>query len=119
MQAVVLYGRAVARVVLAGLYNEVTPWPSNATSHCSASGITSSHFSSPELHLITASSGYSKSNPPRHLTKKWSFGDDACFVAGHTLADVIGRTRLGIGGTAERGRPLPLLASRDCRVGTS
>ena len=86
----VVYGRAVARVVLAGLYNEISPWPRIDQAHCSTAINAAAHFTATELHLITASSGYSKTHSPSQLTKKWSFGDDACFIAGHKLADVIG-----------------------------
>ncbi len=84
MQAVVLCGRSIARAVLAGINNENVQnklaWK-NAQSTRTEKG----------LHLISASSGLSKIHSCAQVITKWSFGDDACFVAGHPKADVLGK----------------------------
>jgi protein phosphatase PTC7 len=55
-----------------------------------------------DLHLVTAYSGSSKTHSPAQVLRKWSFGDDACFVAGHKLADVVGVAD-GVGGWRDYG----------------
>ena len=47
------------------------------------------------LSLMTASSGISKANSHSKIVSKWSFGDDAYFVAKNKAADVIGKVHLG------------------------
>ena len=44
------------------------------------------------LNFVTGSSGFSKTIVPTSQTgtKKWTYGDDAFFIARHKLADVIG-----------------------------
>lgn len=44
------------------------------------------------LNFVTGSSGFSKSLAPVSPTgtKKWTYGDDAFFIARHKLADVLG-----------------------------
>lgn len=51
------------------------------------------------LNFVTGSSGFSKSLAPLSPTgtKKWSYGDDAFFIARHKLADVLGVAD-GVGG---------------------
>ena len=84
MQSIVVYGRVVARAVVAGINNEFQyPLPWNQPS-CS---IQNSHR---PFHLIAASAGISKTHSPARVSPKWAFGDDACFVAKHKVADVIG-----------------------------
>lgn len=85
MQSLVLYGRTIARAVVAGLNSESVhnqlPWKNAQQSTRTAKG----------LHLISASSGISKSQSSAQVLAKWAFGDDACFIAGHTKADVLGK----------------------------
>ncbi len=88
MQSIVLCGRTIARAVVAGLnsesvYNQL-PWKNAQQSASAAKG----------LHLISASSGMSKSQTSAQVLAKWSFGDDACFAAGHAKADVLGKLTL-------------------------
>lgn len=82
MQSALSYGRFLARAVVSGFSSELQhrelSAPSLATSHCHS------------LHLITASSGVSKSVSAAQITPKWCYGDDAYFVAVHKTADVIG-----------------------------
>ena len=82
MQSVFVYGRIVARAVFSGITNDIQhqgPW---SGSH---------NGSGRDLHLVTAASGLSKTQSPVQLRKKWSFGDDACFVANNKASDVIGK----------------------------
>ncbi len=84
MQALVLYGRTLARTVFTALNTEVhnqLTWTAN-----------NSHVKANEgLRLIAAASGISKSQSSAQVLTKWAFGDDACFVAGHHKADVLGK----------------------------
>lgn len=82
MQSVVLYGRLLARVFVAGVNTEI-PWKTDP------SRVTHNHTR--ELHLVTASSGVSKSPHSSGAFKKWAFGDDACFLVKSKFADVIGK----------------------------
>ncbi len=85
MQSLVVYGRFLARAVFSGVNTEFAhQWNGSANS----SSFASQHH---DLHLVTAACGVSKNHSPAQVLKKWSFGDDACFVAGHSLADVIGK----------------------------
>ena len=86
MQSVVVYGRLFARAVFTGFTNDfqhAITWRDSIPSH------PSSHAR--ELHLVTAAAGIAKGHLPHQIFKKWSFGDDACFVAGQKKADVIGK----------------------------
>ena len=78
MQSVVVYGRLVARAIFAGMNNEFQQ-------------ISFKNGNARPLRLVTASSGIGKTPAQTKLTKKLSFGDDACFIARHKLADVIGK----------------------------
>ena len=84
MQSLVLCGRTIARAVFAGLNSESVhnqlPWKNAQQSTRTCKG----------LHLISASSGISKSQSSAQVLTKWAFGDDACFIAGHAKADVLG-----------------------------
>ena len=80
MQSVVVYGRLVARAIFAGMNNEFQQI------HFKNGGSGNSR----PLRLVTASSGIGKTQSQAKLTTKLSFGDDACFIARHKLADVIG-----------------------------
>ena len=76
MQSVVQYGRLLARAIVTGLNSEYHP-----------------RIKSPpqrDLCLVSAASGFGKTFSPAQITKKWRFGDDACFTANHKLGDVIG-----------------------------
>ena len=44
------------------------------------------------LNFVTGSSGFSKSLAPINSagSKKWTYGDDAFFIARHKVADVLG-----------------------------
>ena len=80
MQSVVQYTRIFARALFTGIGAEVQPqW-----------GNQQQQKQQRNLQLVTASSGISKTQRTSQFGKKWSFGDDACFVATHKLADVIG-----------------------------
>lgn len=92
MQSLVLYGRVVARAVLSG-FSEVQHQFST-----SASNPHQAHCLPRDLHLVTGLSGLSnKSYSPTQITKKWSFGDDACFFARNKTSDVLGVAD-GVGG---------------------
>ena len=84
MQAVVLYGRFVARAIASGFGSEIQHRDLQTAS------ISASAHVRP-LRLVTASSGVSKSFSPAQVTPKWCYGDDACFIASHKTADVIGK----------------------------
>ena len=88
MQSAVVYGRLLARVIIAGFNTEFPyqiPWRSD-------SSLQHTHINhARDFHLVTASSGISKSPSSVEVLKKWAFGDDACFIARHKLADVIGK----------------------------
>ena len=77
MQAVAQYGRLVARALVAGIHNEFS---------------LKSGSSKQPLHLVTASSGFSKNVAKSSSLSKWTFGDDAYFVARSKSADVIGKS---------------------------
>ena len=81
MQAVALYGRLVARAIVTGIQNEFTQLKPG-----------SSHQKQP-LHLVTGTSGFSKSVVNNSALNKCSFGDDAYFVTKSKTADVIGKHR--------------------------
>lgn len=74
MQSVALYGRLVARALVAGIHNEFQLKPGQKQ----------------PLHLVTGSSGFSKSLTKNSVLSKWTFGDDAYFIARSKAADVIG-----------------------------
>ena len=81
MQSVVQYTRIFARALFTGIGAEVQPqWGNHQQQRRKQN-----------LQLVTASSGISKTQRTSQFAKKWSFGDDACFVATHKLADVIGK----------------------------
>lgn len=77
MQSVALYGRLVARALVAGIHNEFQLKPGSSQKQ--------------PLHLVTGSSGFSKSVAKNSVLNKWTFGDDAYFIARSKAADVIGR----------------------------
>ncbi|XP_076434961.1 protein phosphatase PTC7 homolog [Babylonia areolata] len=79
MQSVALYGRLVARALVAGIHNEFQLKQKQP------------------LHLVTGSSGFSKSVTKNAVFNKWNFGDDAYFIARSKTADVIGVAD-GVGG---------------------
>ncbi|KAK7505984.1 hypothetical protein BaRGS_00002706 [Batillaria attramentaria] len=84
MQSVALYGRLVARAIVAGIHNEFqlkTP----------------ARDQKQPLHLVTGLSGFSKPVAKNSVLKKWTFGDDAYFIARNKVADVIGVAD-GVGG---------------------
>lgn len=68
MFSVLSYGRLVARAVLGGL----------------------SQTDSRDYSLVTASCGFGKDFRKGILKKGMCYGDDACFVARHRTADVLG-----------------------------
>lgn len=77
MQSVTLYGRLLARAIVTGFHNEFQIKPREKPK---------------ELHLVTGTSGFSKSAIPKsELLRKWTFGDDAYFIARNKVADVIGK----------------------------
>lgn len=69
MFSVLSYGRLVARAVLGGL----------------------SQTDSRDYSLVTASCGFGKDFRKGILKKGMCYGDDACFVARHRTADVLGK----------------------------
>jgi len=72
MQSVTVYGRLIARALFSGVNTKPRTEP---------------------LHLVTGSSGFSKSfrpTKPQGLSKL-TFGDDAYFIARNKVADVIGK----------------------------
>ena len=83
MQSVVICGRFVARAIATGFGTELQHrelhLPLGLAAHVRP------------LHLITASSGISKTLSAAQITPKWCYGDDACFIAAHKSADVIGK----------------------------
>ena len=92
MQSVVQYTRIFARALFTGIGAEVQPqWGNHQQQRRKQN-----------LQLVTASSGISKTQRTSQFAKKWSFGDDACFVATHKLADVIGVAD-GVGGWRQYG----------------
>lgn len=84
MQAVALYGRLVARAFVTGIHNEFQQLKPG-TPHVQP------------LHLVTGSAGFSKNVTKIAASSKWTFGDDAYFIARSKLADVIGVAD-GVGG---------------------
>lgn len=69
MLSVLSYGRLVARAVLGGL----------------------SQTDGRDYSLITASYGFGKDFRKGILKKGMCYGDDACFIARHRAADVLGK----------------------------
>lgn len=69
MFSVLSYGRLVARAVLGGL----------------------SQTDSRDYSLVTASCGFGKDARKGILKKGMCYGDDACFIARHRTADVLGK----------------------------
>lgn len=69
MLSVLSYGRLVARAVLGGL----------------------SQTDGRDYSLITASYGFGKDFRKGILKKGMCYGDDACFIARHRTADVLGK----------------------------
>ncbi|XP_064618495.1 protein phosphatase PTC7 homolog [Lineus longissimus] len=86
MQSVVQYGRCLSRTLVTVITSELSlPWKNRTGRERS-------------LHLVTAASGYGNhSHSPAEVLKKWSFGDDACFIAKHKLSDILGVAD-GVGG---------------------
>lgn len=68
MLSVLSYGRLVARAVIGGL----------------------SQTDSRDYSLVTASCGFGKDFRKGILKKGMCYGDDACFIARHRSADVLG-----------------------------
>lgn len=69
MLSVLSYGRLVARAVLGGL----------------------SQTDGRDYSLVTASYGFGKDFRKGILKKGMCYGDDACFIARHRTADVLGK----------------------------
>ena len=69
MLSVISYGRLVARAVIGGL----------------------SQTDSRDYSLVTASFGFGKDFRKGILKKGMCYGDDACFIARHKSADVLGK----------------------------
>lgn len=74
MQSIALCGRFIARAFVTGIHSEfqlkqrpIEPY-----------------------HLVTGSYGFSKSLSKPQAFNKWTFGDDAFFIAKDKSADVIG-----------------------------
>ncbi|KAG8597761.1 hypothetical protein GDO81_002380 [Engystomops pustulosus] len=80
MFSVLSYGRLVARAVLGGL----------------------SQTDSRDYSLVTASCGFGKDARKGILKKGMCYGDDACFIARHRTADVLGVAD-GVGGWRDYG----------------
>ncbi|MEQ2276106.1 Protein phosphatase PTC7 [Xenotaenia resolanae] len=72
MLSVLSYGRLVARAVIGGL----------------------SQTDSRDYSLVTASCGFGKDFRRGILKKGMCYGDDACFIARHRSADVLGKCLL-------------------------
>lgn len=94
MQSLVLYGRCIARAFATGFGSEhpALTWNNSACAQTTERS----------LHLVTASSGLSKTHPSAQIMKKWAFGDDACFITGHKKGDVLGVAD-GVGGWRDYG----------------
>ncbi|XP_064612186.1 protein phosphatase PTC7 homolog [Liolophura sinensis] len=82
MQSVALYGRLLARAIVTGIHSEIQ---------------LKSSVDRKELQFVTGASGFSKSLSKPQGPKKWTFGDDAYFIARDKVADVIGVAD-GVGG---------------------
>ncbi|KAG7222132.1 hypothetical protein INR49_016704 [Caranx melampygus] len=80
MLSVLSYGRLVARAVIGGL----------------------SQTDSRDYSLVTASCGFGKDFRKGILKKGMCYGDDACFIARHRTADVLGVAD-GVGGWRDYG----------------
>ncbi|XP_048099960.1 protein phosphatase PTC7 homolog [Alosa alosa] len=80
MLSVISYGRLVARAVIGGL----------------------SQTDSRDYSLVTASFGFGKDFRKGILKKGMCYGDDACFIARHRSADVLGVAD-GVGGWRDYG----------------
>ncbi|KAL3857154.1 hypothetical protein ACJMK2_011849 [Sinanodonta woodiana] len=81
MQSIALFGRQIARAFITSIQSEFRP---NARPR-------------EPLHLVTGTAGFSKSLTKNQAFKKWTFGDDAYFIARNKVADVIGVAD-GVGG---------------------
>ncbi|KAG8146026.1 putative Protein phosphatase PTC7-like protein [Naja naja] len=90
MFSVLSYGRLVARAVLGGL----------------------SQTDSRDYSLVTASCGFGKDFRKGILKKGMCYGDDACFVARHRTADVLGVAD-GVGGWRDYGATASVLRDSD------
>ena len=84
MQSVLLYGRLLARALATGINNE---FHHQLTLKDAPQSTLAGRAS---LRLQTAFSGFSKSQSPSQVSNKWSFGDDACFIASHKSGEVLG-----------------------------
>ena len=85
MQAVLLYGRVVARALASGITEFQVPQKNNSSTCAQQQSQLRS------WHLVTASAGLSKSHSSAQIQTKWSYGDDAYFIACHNSGDVIGK----------------------------
>jgi protein phosphatase PTC7 len=95
MQSLVVYGRLLARAIVAGINTDFSSPFSGSSSPCQCGILPTTKQN--HVHLITAACGLPKTYSPAQVTKKWAFGDDACFMAAHKLGDVIGVAD-GVGG---------------------
>ena len=113
MQSFLVYGRLFARSVISGFTNndfqpQLSLSPSKFTS-LTAQAQTKS------VHLVTAECGIAKSASPDSF-KKWSFGDDACFIAHNSHGEFIGEGPTLTHCLRLRGRPLALLTHDSVRL---
>lgn len=83
MFSVLSYGRLVARAVLGGL---------SQTDPRAGGGGGGGGGSSGDYGLVTAGCGFGKDFRKGLLKKGACYGDDACFVARHRSADVLGES---------------------------
>lgn len=84
MQSILVYGRLLTRALVSGIYSH------------SDVGTASSRRRDSEPQLVTAWSGFPK-DLSSSFRRKGQFGDDACFIAKHRSADVLGVAD-GVGG---------------------
>lgn len=103
MFSVLSYGRLVARAVLGGL-SQTDPRAGGGGGGGGGSG---------DYGLVTAGCGFGKDFRKGLLKKGACYGDDACFVARHRSADVLGECRARVcppllpGDSPGRARRLP------------
>ncbi|KAK0068898.1 Protein phosphatase PTC7 [Biomphalaria glabrata] len=110
MQSVAQYGKFVVRAIAAGIHNEFQ--------------LKSPFDKAKEpLHLVTGTSGFSKSVSKSNQFSKWTFGDDAYFISRNKVADVLGVAD-GVGGWRNYGidpssfpRSLMMACERMVRTG--
>lgn len=80
IQSAVNYGRVLARALVTGLTTENQRFSSQLQQKAS----------NPNVYLVSAVAGYSKSSLSLTAPSKWSYGEDAYFVSGCKNTCVVG-----------------------------